>query len=227
MADALMRLSDWAAATPGYGNLFLAARCDDLATLAIGRLLINLDIPLERILPLVAALDMPYKTPSFRREVLNNEAGAELFPSLADEQEMMLLFPEIWNTGEAGRMLYNAVELASMPQHADMFRQVKRRLPTLRAHAAFFHDENPPEPRTTAAIWEYKCHWDIVAGIRDQNIRSIQALAAFRQVVGSFPEKLVFVYTEEERKNKEAIERLTKEAGIHFLTLFITLVVVS
>lgn len=152
---------------------------------------------------------------SIRRQVLNDEAGAELFPLLADEQEMMLFFPEIWQTGEAGRMLYHAAELASMPpQHADIFRQIKRMLPTLRTHAAFFHDENPPEPRTTAAIWEDKRHWSIVAGIRDQNIRDIRALAAFRQFVGSFPEKLVFVYTEEERKNKEEMDRLFKEAGI-------------
>ncbi len=97
-----LQLAHWASGSSGYGNSFIAARCQDIAKIGIGRLLLDLEYPIESINGLLGKLEQNWNMPSFRAKVLNQESGAEIFVfKTNDEKEIKIMLDEIWRYGEA------------------------------------------------------------------------------------------------------------------------------
>lgn len=177
----LIRLADWLSASEGYGNLFLAARCKDVATVGLGPLVANLDFPMEKIAGLLPSLAPP--TSSLRARVLNQEAGVQLFSKTATQDEL----ESVWRSG-ALLMLENTNPKLRETRLSHPEVKVIETV-AIRSNLAFFTDDDLPTPPTTANLWSRKNHERLVTGLDVPNVRKLLALAAFRQAVKAFPTK--------------------------------------
>ncbi len=174
----------WCTTAEGYGNALLAERCTDLAAVAVARLSANLDFPLAKILPLAGRLmRQPWASPAARVRILNQEAGARLFP--ADDQDDIEL---TWQSGirllaESRRRELRAARLAN-PRAFHI-----RETPVLLAHLAFFADEVPGgrSPATLVNTWSRKWHAQFADGLAPYNVSRVLALTEYRRITGEFP----------------------------------------
>lgn len=194
-------LAEWLWATRGYGNLFLAERCYDIATVGIGRLIVNLDYPLENALTLLNRVNLIWNPPSIRQQILNQEAGIDLFVSFSpDEREIQSALEETWSTGilwkdtQAIPDLKAALEGTPVPQEVEQIylgpwirQKFDRASPAVKAHPRFFTDDVFPDVVTTLSMWDKKWHEKLIIGFNAPNILGLQALTMFRKTVGYFP----------------------------------------
>ena len=196
LVDHLLWLADWLMETPGYGNLFLAARCHDFATIGLGKLAINLDYPLSEITPRLQRLHAHWYAPSIRRAILNQEAGAALFADdERDEEAIQRLLEQTWQCGmfaadrdrekRSGRRRIMDTEWKVLDALISgiLFRGPK--IP--KAYFAFFEDGSFSPEFTVNDLWERKWHEKCVIGFELPNTRELMALATFRETVGFFP----------------------------------------
>lgn len=193
-------LTDWLTKSRGYGNLFLAARCHDITTVGIGRLLVNLEYPLETTVNLLNTLDAPpWNAPSVRQQILNQEAGVELFVTAStQEKEIQSSLKEIWDIGEIFIRVQETPDVKAAiegnppkgkewlvtPSLLQMYRQAS---PLIQEHAEFFKDDGVPAVVTTLSMWDRKWHQRCVTGFGSYNAHSLKALVTFRATVGYFP----------------------------------------
>ena len=202
-SSALLAVADWLASVEGYGNLLLASRCRDIAAVGIGRLVVDLGAPLESVSSLVKRLDAPWTGPVVRADVLNTEAGTNLFnvsgiPVAEAEKRLQ----DIWRNGQLLRIKYSspAAKAAFQGQTNAGFEvlssmvQQKRFQPDETAiflqKLPFFADDpysSIPRPVTLLNMWDAKRHEKLVVGFDLQNATKLKALLAFRSVVGAFP----------------------------------------
>lgn len=194
----LIQLADWLSVSEGYGNLVLAARCKDVATVGLGPLVANLDFPMEKLAGLLTSLAPP--TSSLRARVLNQEAGVELFSTTTTQDEL----ESVWRSGallmleqanpklRETRLSHPEVKVVETPS-------IKRSLP-------FFVDDDLPMPPTTANLWSRKNHERLVTGLDVPNARKLLALAAFRQAVKAFPTKPTYRPHDFESDGKAAFD---------------------
>ena len=75
----LLDLSDWITSQKGYGNFLLGNRCLDIACVGLGRAIADLEYPLDGIESLMSRLDPVWYSPKIRADILNGEAGYEIF----------------------------------------------------------------------------------------------------------------------------------------------------
>ena len=180
-SEALLRLSEWLSTSESYGNLILGARCKDIASIGLARLVADLGVPMERTANLLTALSPP--SPSIRARVLNQEAGAQLFSPSSTQAEL----EAVWRTGvlllleKSNPKIKEAVLSGSGTMLIDT--------PIMRSHLAFFADDQRPNPPTTAKLWNSKTHERMVLGLDVPNARKLLALARFREAVKAFPIK--------------------------------------
>lgn len=183
----LCDLSDWCASTTGYGNLFLAQRCLDLAAVGLARLTASLDFPLADCQKLAARMSPPWMSVETRARTLNDEAGTNLFAVSGTQTEM----EKTWGSG--GFLMRERRSGISRPQGQEPGRGFVE-TPTIRNNLDFFEDDNEPPaaPLTLVRSWDSKRYERIVNGLELQNINKALALLKFRSVVGRFPEKAEF-----------------------------------
>ena len=199
----LLDVADWLASVEGYGNLLLASRCRDIAAVGIGKLVVDLSAPLESVSSLVKRLDAPWTGPVVRADVLNTEAGTNLFnvsgiPVAEAEKRLQ----EIWRNGQLLRLKYSnpAAKAAFQGQTNAGFEvlssmvQQKRFQPDeaviFLQKLPFFADDpysSILRPVTLLNMWDAKRHEKLVVGFDLQNEAKLKALLAFRSVVGVFP----------------------------------------
>ncbi len=207
----LLDLSDWLAASKGYGNLIIAFRCQDIASVGIGRLAVDLNYSYQAVSGLLSRLEASWQSPVARAEVLNDEAKTKLFDvsgkNYAAAQKELT---ETWQNGE------QTVHFQNMRQQSNQVLDlVERRIPSdidandledLRKNifAAsslssdvkdFFTDtsssEYPARPWTVSRLWDIKRHSFFVGGdLQSTNARKLDMLLRFRQRVGNFPDQL-------------------------------------
>lgn len=211
MVDHLLRIADWLMDTPGYGNLFLAARCQDLATIGIGKLVVNLEYPLTKIRSRLQRLHAPWYAPSVRRQILNREAGTELFEAVVmDEVVIQQTLAGTWQRGmfAANRERRKTSGTSRRPLDRDenvleaLITGILLQGPSIpRAHLAFFEDDplsSLPPDFTLNDLWDRKWHEKCVIGFEPFNTSFLMALATFRKEVGFFPTNIVL--SEEEHR---------------------------
>jgi hypothetical protein len=211
LVDNLLWLADWLMETPGYGNLFLAARSQDLATIGIGKLVVNLEYPLTEITSRLQRLRAPWYAPSVRQKILNREAGTELFEAVVmDEGVIQQTLSGTWQRGmlTADRERQENVETTG--RAPDRNERVLEALITgillqgpdiPKAHLAFFEDDplsSLPPDFTLNDLWNRKWHEKCVIGFEPFNTSFLMALATFRKEVGFFPTSIVL--SEEEHR---------------------------
>ena len=97
-ATRLCDLSEWCAATTGYGNILLAQRSLDLAAVGLTRLTANLNFPLGTCEKLATRMTPGWMSVASRAAVFNDEAGARLFSGSEppEELERMLGTGRFW-----------------------------------------------------------------------------------------------------------------------------------
>ncbi len=205
-ANLLCDLSDWCASTPGYGNLFLAQRCLDLAAVGLARLVASLDFPLAECEKLAARMSPAWMSVEARARTLNDEAGTNLFAVGGTQAEM----EKTWSSG--GFLMREKRSGISRPQGQEPGRGFIE-TPTLKANLAFFErDEPSAESLTLVHSWDAKRYERIVNGLELQNVNKALALLKFRSVIGRFPEKIS--YTEDQLRAREEMRALHEKLGV-------------
>lgn len=222
----LLDLADWIASTSGYGNYLLAARCQDVATVGIGRALVDLDSSLDVISNLVARLDAPWHSAGARAGVLNIEAGTNIFALGSTEASLN----DVWNNGQVLLLKHSSPEMKAVfnGEHKagfDALAQVIRRrgvksieTPLFMQNLDFFKDDRfvaQGRPSTLIRKWNAKWHGKFVMGLQSLNASKIKALLIFREHVGSFPARPQF--TAEQQAAVQAERSTAKEKGIEIV----------
>ncbi|MCG3150629.1 MAG: hypothetical protein PCFJNLEI_04117 [Verrucomicrobiae bacterium] len=179
----LMNLSDWCAATEGYGNLLLARRCLDLACIPLLRMVADLRVPVAQYEPLLKRLSPKWMSVETRRRVLNQEAGVELFHDSDNTNEKLDI---VWRLG------YEAKRELEDPSRKERRKgnPLGNRLdnsPEIYANVKFFIDDRAGGVLTTTNSWEHKFHEIFIVGLDVPLADEVRALAEFRAVVGKFP----------------------------------------
>lgn len=219
----LIDLSDWIATANGYGNLLLAFRCDDVASVGLGKLAIDLEFPFAVVHGLVARLQAPWQSALPRAQMLNDEAGSAYFDITGnDAATIQDLLVETWQDAQSNvraqeirqqspRLIEPAVGAAYFDGEDPSINAMREALdshPPLPAdQMAFFTDtptaSYPERPWSTVRLWDIKRHSFFVGGdLESPNLRKLNALLMFREHVGSFPERLAL--TDEQVASQEA-----------------------
>lgn len=216
----LLDLADWLAVSPGYGNYLLAARCQDIASVGIGRLLVDLTYPLSVVSALVDRLDSPWQTPEARAGVLNVEARTNLFPPTLTEASLN----DLWQNGQMLLIKYSspgsqAAFEGKEQEGFDALAQIVKKhgvkpveTPLFMRNLDFFKDDPlgaQGRPVTMSRKWDAKWHGKLVVGLESQNKRKLKALLTFRQSVGNFPDSPQ-VTDEQKAAAKAEIETASK-----------------
>ena len=202
-ANLLCDLSDWCATTPGYGNLFLAQRCLDLAAVGLARLTASLEFPLAGCEKLAARMTPAWMGVEARARTLNDDAGTNLFAVGGTQAEM----EKTWGSG--GFLMREKRSGIHRPQGQEPGRGFAE-TPTLKANLDFFErDEPSAEPLTLVHSWDSKRYERIVNGLELQNVNKALALLRFRSVVGRFPENPEFS-EEQLRRHEQAVAEAAK-----------------
>jgi hypothetical protein len=189
-AKLLLDLADWIGNPKGYGNIALLQRSQDIATVPIGRLVVNLDFPMVKVKELTARLEAGGYDPSVQMEMLNHEAGAKLFTSASMDRSAMS--SEITRTFAGGWIL---MRLRSDPDPKGIDASARRtalasplaKQPDL----SFFKDDDIGTigaVYTLSRMWEGK--WHRYVGNGSTNVYVLPKLAEWREVVGLFPDAL-------------------------------------
>ncbi|HOU57466.1 MAG: hypothetical protein BWX54_02148 [Verrucomicrobia bacterium ADurb.Bin018] len=205
-AHMLCDLSDWCASTLGYGNLFLAQRCLDLAVVGLGRLTASLDFPLAECENLAARMSPAWMSVEARARTLNDDAGTNLFAVDGTQAEM----EKTWGSGGfLMREKRSGISRAPGQEPGRGFIET----PALKANLDFFErDEPSAEPLTLVRSWDAKRYERIVNGLELQNANKALALLKFRSVIGQFPEKIS--YTEDQLRAREEMRALHEKLGV-------------
>ncbi len=203
----LCDLSDWCASTPGYGNLFLAQRCLDLAAVGMARLTASLDFPLAECEKLAARMSPAWMSVEARARTLNDEAGTNLFAVNGTQAEMN-------NTWSSGGFLMRQNKSGGSRLSDQKPGPGFVESPTIMANLDIFEDHNEPspDPLTLVHSWDSKRFERIVNGLELQNVNKALALLRFRTVIGQFPEKIS--YTEDQLRAREEMRALHEKLGV-------------
>lgn len=206
-ANLLCDLSDWCASTPGYGNLFLAQRCLDLAAVGLARLTASLAFPLAECEKLAARMSPAWMSVEARARTLNYEAGTNLFAVGGTQAEMN-------NTWSSGGFLMRQNKSSGSRLSDQKPGPGFVESPTIMANLDFFEDYNEPNvgPLTLVRAWDAKRYERIVNGLELQNVNKALALLKFRMVIGSFPEMMEF--SQEQIQARDAERAVYAKMGI-------------
>jgi hypothetical protein len=191
--QAMLDLADWLAATPGYGNLLLARRAKDLARVGLQRLVADIRFPFDALEAQVERFLRPVISTADLARVLNEEAGARVFPSATRARDGQAgvwaswLFKLRLSSDANWRRQSGEAKIQEYLRGQDDFLQfegVDLSPPDL----SFFEPDDCPEPRTTSNCWEWKQHEVVAAGAGPLSQQGfLEALAVFRRRVGHFP----------------------------------------
>ena len=210
----LCDLGDWCAGTVGYGNIFLARKCLDLAAVGAKRLTVSLDFPLALCERLAARMNPKWLDMSYRLQVLNGEAGATIFINANVTPEQL---DGQWAIGWSLRRmaedpaLVKKYALLTQPPPPDpALVNVKMFTSNLRF---FVSPEVPQDPVTLPRSWDCRQHrlmigWEL--GLR--SCAEAVSLLNYRSAVGFFPPP--FVRSEEETRQIDAVIAEYAKKGI-------------
>lgn len=165
----MCELSEWVNKPDGIGNLLLTGRCLDLASIGLGRLVADMNIPLETCQTLAGRIrgngkliDVPR-----RAEILDLESGAKFFSKCRSDDDMQ----RAWVDGARGD--------GSIKE------------------GFFAHVWRPVPPTVLNLIKKGSSHAVACAGVGSRSTIKALGLLDFRREIGYFPKP--WVRSEEER----------------------------
>jgi len=196
----VLSFADWVAGEPCYGNLIVAARCQDVAAIGVCKLLIDLEFPMEKIGPLLDRLNADWYEPSARGEAINRELGQPVLKTSGEAEEILEAIDHFWRGGyavlskqrcteeiwESSTKYWTASGRATVGEWMAAVREVFPKY----LDYTFFEDDRLQEvrePWTTYNTWDMKRHELLVTGFRKKNLFMIDSLAQYRRLVGRYP----------------------------------------
>jgi len=199
----LLDLTDWLAASHGYGNLFLLNRSQNLAAVPLAYLTAELSYPANQIEIWLSRFKGIQNQIAVRIEVLNRELGKEYFKDR--EYHVSGAKKRLWESyGGEETFKTNGLEYFwSEGLKVIVAQRTAKKLkwpfpeatdrPSLPKQEAFFVDDEYAEleaPHTTTNLWDSKHHHRILGGLGGEGLlKDIRYLLLFRQQVGHFPTK--------------------------------------
>lgn len=190
-AKVLLDFADWIGEPNGYGNVALAGRSRDIATVPLGRLTVNLEYPIEKVKELAARLQADEYDPSRRMEMLNGEIGMTVF--VPDLRARKAGFSEIERTFAMGSILKrhrsNPDRNSPDPFVAAAMQAALASPMAQLSDLSFFDDDNIGTVGgifTLSRMWEGK--WHRYVGNESLNARALRKLVEWRSMVGYFPD---------------------------------------
>jgi hypothetical protein len=181
LVRSILDFGDWIGRREAYGNVLVQMRSRERALGGLGRLVVDLEFPLELVQRERQRLYGSLHPMSARLAALNREAGRALFPAdIATIKE----FSIYWSAGAANSRA--AGQGQPLPDWAEEFLSalgIGRSSPDYLRD--FFVDEPCPGPGTKLNCWENKRHKAIISELGF--VKQLDALIEFRRVIGSFP----------------------------------------
>jgi hypothetical protein len=178
-AEALLDAADWIGGTCGYGNALLAVRAQDVASMAIGRLLVAEGKPGDGV-RLARRLGGAWSDAEARARVLNSEIGLELFGDTQEDLE------KAWHAGvwcrEASKGAVPEAGWACWGPDMGLYRKI----PDDRLD--FFRQDGTPEMKTQREAWDDAQHDRFVFGLDTSAIESARKLGRFLELAGEWPQ---------------------------------------
>lgn len=193
LSHRLCSLSEWVSKPDGIGNLLLAGRSLDLASVGMGRLVANTNFPIvacEKLAAQVKVGEARLGVPR-RAEILNAETSSTIFSDCQDQKTIR----RIWEAGVRrnlrGRFLSSQEQGMRVPAMAFFEDNI---VPTalLESRKSFFEKSPYPSPSTCLNLLTSGQNNEVaVAGVSSKTTEKALALLKFRKMVGYFPEKWV------------------------------------
>jgi hypothetical protein len=170
--DRLLELADWIGLQVAYGNAVIQRDVRETALAGLGRLAVDLSVPLSVVKNRQSRLSGPLNATEERRRILNREAGREVFPAGVSTDEDLR---EVWKAGvEEKFRLRAAMDSSERPTLDDPLSN------------EFFGIGLCPG-RTAIECWEYPQHRRLLGEFISVDASSLVALVEFREVIGAFP----------------------------------------
>ena len=235
--ESLLDLSDWLSVTNGYGNLLLASRCEDVASMGLGQLVVDINFPFVVVSGLVVRLQAPWQSALSRARMLNAEAGFNCFD--VSGNDVTMIQERIFHTWQDAQRNVRAKEIRQ--QVPSLFEQPEGSATSIEDDPAitamrmtldafsqqpvdqmtFFTDTTtasfPLRPWTTVRLWDIKRHSMFIGGdLESPNLRKLIALLNFRARIGSFPEHLSITAEESAAQEAEIVDAAKR--GIHIVS---------
>jgi hypothetical protein len=185
IAMVLLDLGDWISEQPGYGNMFIFERCQDMATVPLAHLVADLTYPESKLDALTARLRTFEDFARMAPDALNSELPKPLFvagqgKTLKEVQEPLM---RAYGGGRTRVREWVKANLArwTIPEG----KGVREALP---AEMRFFCDDDMPISfGTTLEWWDVKFHSRLVLGLGGGNANAVRSFLLFRKKVGAFP----------------------------------------
>lgn len=191
-----MDMTDWLMTSPGYGNFFMAKRCQEIATYGIARALADTNCPLDGVTNQFPRFNASWKTPVGRAQILNNDIGARLFEvPPGDEKTQQQYLDRMWTIGKTMVYKYSTPEVQAAfeghppPGYEDISKMVRQwylgayETPFMREHVSFFKDDG----KVSAKNWNVNDHEALIVPYAEPQLPRLKCLAEFRAAIGYFP----------------------------------------
>ena len=198
-AKLLLDLADWCVSKPGYGNVFLFNRLQDLASVPTAYLVVDMDVSADTIEPILSRLVSYPDDCKYFIAALNDESpvkfstplGVRPIKGVWDSDRSRI--NERWSNSLGGVWNANLKKIADLRKRNGMARPFaagKEDRDSTPGNLAFFVDDDiakMPKPGTTLNFWNVKFHSKLILGLSTQNNDYVKGTWLFRQKVGGFP----------------------------------------
>lgn len=225
-ANVLLDLADWIGHEPGYGNLLLFSRLQDLANIPIAHLLADSNYPvskLEKIVPRL--LDSTNLFIKMGVSVLNNEAPKPVFeagtvmpdpqygpPRTQFDHIDDILAPASQTWGKNYVQAIKSIQGKGNDEKILLLSGREQRALAPKDLQFYFDDESGLSPFTALGQWDIKFHKRIILGIAGSKIKHSLDLLEFRKRVGKIPNPVK--YSEEEMADARKVQQDYLKRGI-------------
>lgn len=186
VATTLLDLGDWIVERPGYGNMFIFERCQDMATVPLAHLVADLSYPEAKLDTLTARLRTWVDFARMAPDALNTELLEPVFTAGQGKtlEEVQKPLMRAYGAGRARVRDWVKANVAGsvIPDG----KHIRKALP---ADMRFFCDDDdmPISFGTTLEWWQYKNHRRLVLGAGGANADQVRSFLLFRKKVGKFP----------------------------------------
>ena len=182
-ARRLLDVAEWMRGSPGYGNLMLTIRAENLAYVPIGYLVADTSFPTNKITKLMQQIRSPQSALQFQIDVLNDEAPEAI--------NIRLTGDTISDTRRLQEEWFKNMKLVSAwCRDNNVYpNQAYKHRDKMPSQCAFYVDDGfTKPPYTSVNRWDEKQHQSICVygGVKDVR-PGVDALFLFRLKAGDFP----------------------------------------
>lgn len=171
--DRVLRVADWVGRSKAYGNAVVQREAREIALIGLGRLAADSATPISIVRRRQSRLFGGLNTTDHRRQILNREAGDEVFPeSIVDDAGLTARWVERWKA--SGEEVDSVSPGGSGPLTGT---------PVGRG----FFDPRPCRGVNALSCWERTNHEKLLGDFIDKAAFTLKGLIRFREIVGEIP----------------------------------------